>query len=319
MKQIIHLGLVGTLISAGLFLEIGFGFASPFNRFTRLQYDQIRVGMTYAEIQQLLAAEGERDAGFSRDLTSRQVTYHWVNQDGSSISIVFDENQKVVRFVAYNLPTESNQNFARQSSGSSESSSQGSGSTVENRFTRQFSTAQYNSIKPGMTALEVDAILGTKGQAPGKPAESSEIYSPGIQYFWSNSDGSNIVVMFNQNQQVASISSQNLDSTVFEMSAPINPGVALGSTSTPTAPETAPMVATRAQYYQLRLGMTYGQVQQIMQVPGTTTGFNPDSNEDFSATYEWMNPDGSGIRVLFDTEGQVFKVYSYGLGVGLRP
>jgi hypothetical protein len=46
--------------------------------------------------------------------------------------------------------------------------------------------------------------------------------------------------------------------------------------------------------------------------------FNPDGDENFKTSYEWMNPDGTGIKVVFNTEDKVTKIYGLGLGVGLR-
>ncbi|MGL5079927.1 MAG: outer membrane protein assembly factor BamE domain-containing protein [Microcoleaceae cyanobacterium] len=276
------------------------------NRFTKFQYDQVRVGMTYEDVRKILGSEGERDEGFTTNPESKQVSYHWVNPDGSSISMVFDAEQKVVKLASYNLPTESNLQFARQPSSQTPSSdNREPKTTLENRSIRQFGIDQYNKIKLGMAAAEVESILGSQGRAEGLSNPPSG-YVQGIRYFWSNPDRSSIVVMFNADQQVTSVSSLNLDRYVFGEPAPSN------------QPE-GPMIATRTQYYQLRLGMTYEQVQRVMGTPGTATNFNPEGGETFKITYEWMNPDGSGIKVLFNAENQTMKVYSYGLGVGLRP
>lgn len=268
---------------------------SGVNRYTMLQYSQLRVGMTYEQVKEILGAEGLLDPGFRTDGNNNSaVMYHWINPNGSAISIVFDGEKKVANLGSYNLANPNNLQMVRTEQGTLQDLSQSS-----------ISIEQYNKIKLGMTYEEVKAIMGSEGKKDGEINQASRNISDN-QYHWLNPNNSRITVIFDSNNRVASVLTQNLDQYSLGQLAPANQPA-------------GEIIATREQYYQLQLGMTYEEVKAIMGSEGKlNSGFNPEGVEEFKAAYEWMNPDGTGIKVIVNTEDQILSVYSYGLGVGLR-
>lgn len=268
---------------------------SGVNRYTMLQYSQLQMGMTYEQVKQILGTEGILDPGFRRDESNNSaVMYHWINPNGSAISIVFDGEKKVTNLGSYNLSNPNNLQMVRTEQGTLQDLSQSS-----------ISIEQYNKIKLGMTYEEVKVIMGSEGKKDGEINSASRNLSDN-QYHWLNPNNSRITVVFDSDNRVASVLTENLEQ------------YSLGQLAPPNQPA-GEIIATREQYYQLQLGMTYEEVKAIMGSEGKlNSGFNPEGVEDFKATYEWMNPDGTGIKVIVNTEDQILSVYSYGLGVGLR-
>ncbi len=268
---------------------------SGVNRYTMLQYTQLKIGMTYDQVKEILGTEGLLDPGFRQDTTNNStVMYHWINPNGSAISILFDGEKKVTNLASYNLSHPDNLQMVRTEHGTLQDLSQSS-----------ISIEQYNQIKAGMTYDEVKAIMGSEGKKDAEINRSSQNLSEN-RYHWLNPNNSRITIVFDSNNRVTSVLTQNLDQYRFGQLAPAN------------LPE-GEIIATREQYYQLRLGMTYEEVKTIMGSEGKiNSSFNPEGAENFKAAYEWMNPDGTGIKVIVNAEDQVLSVYSYGLGVGLR-
>lgn len=268
---------------------------SSTNRYTLLQYSQLQVGMTYDQVKEILGTEGLLDRGFRQGESNNSgVMYHWINPNGSAISIVFNGEKKVTNLASYNLANPDNVQMARTEQG-----------TLQDLSQSAISIEQFNKIKVGMTYEEVQEIMGSGGKKDGEINGNSRNLSEN-RYHWLNPNNSRITVVFDANNRVNSVLTQNLDQYSFGQLAPANqpPGE---------------MIATREQYYQLQLGMTYEEVRKIMGSEGNlNSSFNPEGAEDFKAAYEWMNPDGTGIKVIVNAEDQVLSVYSYGLGVGLR-
>ena len=287
---------VGGLILNCLFLEPV--SARPFNPFTQLEYDQIRQGMTYEEVRAIMGGQpGERDAGFRETSEGEEgpIMYHWVNPDGSSITVVFDGENKVIKLAAYNLQPTQHLNLTR---------------TEENRLQNlsqsPINIDYYNRLKIGMTYEEVKTIMGSEGKTDAELYGTGEDSEPG-RYHWLNPNNSGITVIFDEENRVRSIATRHLDEYT------------MGGDPIPSRTPDGETLATRRQYYQLQMGMTYPQVRAVMGSDGSANpNFNPDGDENFKTSYEWMTPDGTGIKVVFKTDDQVTKIYGLGLGVGVR-
>ncbi|MEB3278150.1 MAG: hypothetical protein VKK42_04420 [Lyngbya sp.] len=272
--------------------------ATPYNPFTKVEYDQIRQGMTYEEVQEIMGGNpGERDEGFrsNSEQEDSPVMYHWINPDGSSITVVFNAENQVINLGAYNLQSPAHTNLVR---------------TEDNRL-RNLSQSPitidyYNKLKIGMSYDEVKTIMGSEGKTDEELYNSSGETSP-RSYHWLNPDNSGIIVVFDGDNRVRSITTRNLNEYT------------MGGDPIPSRTPEGPTLATRQQYYQLQMGMTYDQVKSVMGSEGNPNpNFNPDGDENFKTSYEWMNSDGTGIKVVFNTDDQVTKIYGLGLGVGLR-
>ncbi|WP_413159997.1 hypothetical protein ACL6C3_16370 [Capilliphycus salinus ALCB114379] len=290
-----------TLITTGLILNYFFAFplnATPFNPFTKVEYDQIRHGMSYEEVKEIMGGNpGEKDRGFRENSGQEDspVMYHWINPDGSSITVVFNGENQVINLGSYNLTPPLHTNLSR---------------TEDNRL-RNLSQSPitidyYNKLKIGMTYDEVKTIMGSEGKTE-QELYNSQGESSQRRYHWLNPDNSGIIVVFDGENRVRSIVTRNLNEYTIG-----------GDPDVSRTPE-GQTLATRQQYYQLQMGMTYDRVKSVMGSEGTPNpNFNPDGDENFKTSYEWMNPDGTGIKVVFNTEDQVTKIYGLGLGVGLR-
>ncbi|MBD2480699.1 hypothetical protein H6G57_01520 [Planktothrix sp. FACHB-1365] len=291
MKRMVLTGLISSFLW-GLPVQAQPTTANPYNL---LQYSQLKIGMTYDQVKTILGSEGQQDGGFTNNQnTNSPVIYHWINGNGSAISIVFDADKKVIKLASYNLSHPEHLQVTKAEDG-----------ILQNLSQSTILIDQYNQIKLGMAYDEVVKIMGSEGKKDEQINHSSQTLSDN-RYHWLNPNGSRITVIFDQNQNVTSVLTQNLDNYTIGQLAP------------PNRPE-GPTLATREQYYQLRLGMTYEQVKVIMGSEGTVnTGFNPELAENFKAAYEWMNPDGTGIKIIMSAEDQVLSIYSYGMGVGLR-
>jgi outer membrane protein assembly factor BamE (lipoprotein component of BamABCDE complex) len=264
------------------------------NPYSLLQYSQLKIGMTYDQVKAILGSEGQGDRFRNNQQPNSPVIYHWINGNGSAISIVFDSDKKVINLASYNLGNPEHLQVTKTEEG-----------ILENLSQSTILIDQYNQIKLGMAYDEVVKIMGSEGKKDGEINQTSRNLVDN-RYHWVNPNGSEITVIFDQNQKVTSVLTQNLDN------------YKIGQLAPPNHPD-GPTLATREQYYQLRLGMTYEAVKTVMGSEGTlNTGFNPELAENFKAAYEWMNPDGTGIKVIMSAEDQVLSIYSYGMGVGLR-
>lgn len=270
----------------------------PHNPFTKVEYDQIRHGMTYEEVKTIMGGNpGEQDSGFRSDSDAENpsVMYHWINQDGSSITVVFSSEDQVINLGSYNLMPPLHTNLSRTEDNRLQNLSQ-SPVTIE----------YYNKLKIGMTYNEVEKVMGSAGKTD-EELYNSTLNSSQTRRHWLNPDQSGITVVFDNNNRAISIVTRNLDEYV------------MGGDPIPSRTLEGETVATRQQYYQLQMGMTYEEVKFVMGTEGEANpNFNPDGDENFKTSYQWMNPDGSGIKVIFNTDDQATKIYGLGLGVGLR-
>ena len=289
-----------TLITIGLILNhLALSVnATPYNPFTKVEYDQIRHGMTYEEVKEIMGGDpGERDAGFrsNSDREDSPVMYHWINPDGSSITVVFSPDNEVVNLGSYNLMPPLHTNLSRTED-----------NRLQNLSQSPITIDYYNQLEIGMTYEEVKEIMGSEGKT------DEELYNAGrdssrTRRNWLNPDNSGITVVFDEENRVRSIVTRNLNEYT------------MGGDPIPSQTPEGPTLATRQQYYQLQMGMTYDRVKSVMGTEGKANpNFNPDGDENFKISYEWMNPDGTGIKVVFNTDDQVTKIYGLGLGVGLR-
>jgi outer membrane protein assembly factor BamE (lipoprotein component of BamABCDE complex) len=289
------------LITAGLVLNYFFAIpinATPFNPFTKVEYDQIRHGMTYEEVKAIMGGEpGERDQGFreNSEQEDARTMYHWINPDGSSITVVFSPENEVINLGSYNLMPPLHTNLSRTED-----------DRLQNLYQSPITIDYYNQLKIGMTYEEVKTVMGSEGKSD-KELYNTSGDSSQTRYHWLNPDNTGISVVFDQDNRVRSIVTHNLNEYV------------MGGDPIPSQTPEGQTLATRQQYYQLQMGMTYDQVSSIMGTEGKPNpSFNPDGDENFKTSYEWMNPDGSGIKVIFNIDDQVTKIYGLGLGVGLR-
>ena len=177
-----------SLISGILLLLTTSAFSIPANRFNKVHYDQIRVGMTYEDVKQIMAGEdGEEDRGFRSESGEEPlITRHWINPDGSSISVVFDSEDKVVQTGSYNLAASEHLNLSRTEN-----------NLLQDLSRRPITIDQYNQIKMGMNLDEVTAIMGIEGQPEGNVTSSG-----GRRYSWLNPNRSGIIVEFDRNQHL---------------------------------------------------------------------------------------------------------------------
>ncbi len=271
--------------------------SAPANRFSQVEYDQIRHGMTYEEVRSIMGGEaGEQDRGFHANSDQDSpVMYHWFNPDGSSITVVFSAENKVIKLGSYNLTSPLHTNLSRTES-----------NRLQNLSHSPITIEQYNKLKIGMTYNDVKTVMGSEGKSE-QELLNSRVNPSQTRYHWLNPNGSGIIVVFDANNRVQSIVTRHLDEYT------------IGGNPIPSRTPSGPTLATRQQYYQLQMGMTYEKVKSVMGTEGEVNpNFNPDGDENFKTSYQWMNPDGSGIKVVFNTEDQVTKIYGLGLGVGLR-
>ncbi|MEA5520938.1 hypothetical protein VB834_06960 [Limnoraphis robusta Tam1] len=293
MKRILI--LTGLVLSCWLATPAN---TAPFNRFSKVEYDQIRHGMTYEEVKAIMGGEtGERDRGFRADSDQEgsPTMYHWINPDGSSITVVFSAENKVINLGSYNLMPPLHNNLSRTED-----------NRLQNLSQSPITIDYYNKLKIGMSYEEVKTVMGSEGKSDQDLYNSSPNPSQ-TRYHWLNPNNSGIIVTFDGNNRVRSIVTRNLDEYT------------MGGNPIPSRTPEGPTLATRQQYYQLQMGMTIEEVKTVMGTEGKLNpNFNPDGDENFKTSYEWMNPDGTGIKVVFNTEDKVTKIYGLGLGVGLR-
>lgn len=80
------------------------------------------------------------------------------------------------------------------------------------------------------------------------------------------------------------------------------------SSDEPSPPE--PVLVTRAQFYEVHLGMYYPQIQKIMGSPGVEQSSYGGELAAPMTTITWRNPDGSYMALTFEGEMLVGKTQS---------
>ncbi len=280
-------------------------------RVTLVEYNQLQIGMEYREIKKIMGREGELyPEAIATNPDDLKTAYRWRNDDGSAIVVIFDFSNRLVRYYSNNLD---GTNFGNNSQSPIVTSS------------------DLERIKAGMTYQEVVQIIGNGGSR-------SQENNPGSNntYNWINPDGTGLSIVFDRSDRLVSIRSYNLNVTDFGELSGKQPNNSI----------------TKQLYDRLKLGMTYQEISNLMGREGDIdSSFNLDALQDSIATddiavnstlfelglrsreeverdnqkaietlkaaYKWINPDGTGVMVVFNTEDRAVAIYSYGLGVGL--
>ncbi|MEM1171707.1 MAG: hypothetical protein AAGJ08_22145 [Cyanobacteria bacterium P01_H01_bin.35] len=288
------------------------------NRITEANYDNLKIGMTYQEVKQILGREGEIYTEYnSPNIQNFGVAYRWLNNDGTGIIAVFNSENKLIKLSAQNLNTNS---------------------LGINREAPVVTTINIENIKVGMTYDEVTKIIGSRGTK--QPTRDNPLTNPNTtEYIWLNPDGTSLTIIFDSNQKVVTIRTQNMNTYNF---------------GNPFWNQPKPVYSiTREKYEKLQLGMTYQEIRNILRKEGELdTEFDPEAFEksrearemQINATayqrglvdkeqvvpdeqeegdkikdaYKWMNPDKTGIKVVFNIENRAVAISTFGLGVGLR-
>ena len=113
------------------------------NRITEANYDNLKIGMTYQEVKEILGREGEIYTEYSSPtIENFGVAYRWVNNDGTGIVAVFNSKNKLIKLTAQNLNTN---NFGI------------------NRESPVVTSLNLENIKVGMNYDEVKTIIGNGG------------------------------------------------------------------------------------------------------------------------------------------------------------
>ena len=64
---------------------------TPTHKYTLVQYEKIKLGMTYEEVKNIL---GEGKVWWSSEIKGLKVAlYEWENEDGSTINLMFQEGK----------------------------------------------------------------------------------------------------------------------------------------------------------------------------------------------------------------------------------
>lgn len=288
------------------------------NGITEADYDNLKIGMTYQEVKKILAIEGEVYTEYnSPNIENIGVAYRWLNNDGTGIIAVFNDQNKLIKLIAQNLNTNS---FGT------------------NRKPSVVTSLNVENLKVGMTYDEVRTIIGKGGTK--QPTRDNSLTNPNTtEYIWLNPDGTSMTIIFDSNQKVVTIRTQNMNTYNF---------------GNPFWNQPLPVyLITREKYEKLQLGMTYQEIQNILKEQGELdTEFDPELFETSRAltetqvnttaypqslvdqekvvtnekkeedqikdAYKWMNPDKTGIKVVFNMQDKAVAIYTFGLGVGLR-
>lgn len=311
MKRIFFSG-----IAAGFLLVLPINMQPVFaGRVTVVEYNRLKIGMTYREIKKIMGGDGELyPEAIATNPDDLKAAYRWRNNDGSAIVAIFDFSDRLVRYYANNL---NSPNFGNNSQ------------------TPLVTSANFERIKVGMTYQEVAQIIGNGGSRSQDGNRGSSSAS-NTTYNWINPDGTGLSIVFDGSDRVASIRSYNLNATNF------------GDTSW-NRPNNS---VTKQVYNRLKLGMSYQEIGNIIGSEGEIDGNfnlealqesmaaddvgvnsslyqlglksreeverdNQQAIETLKAAYKWMNPDGTGVMVVFNTEDRAVAIYSYGLDVGL--
>ncbi|MDE5070074.1 MAG: hypothetical protein O4861_03070 [Trichodesmium sp. St16_bin4-tuft] len=288
------------------------------NPITKANYDNLKIGMTYHEVKKILGIEGKIYTEYnSPNLENFGVAYRWINNDGTGIVAVFNSENKLIKFTAQNLNTNS---FGI------------------NREAPVVTSLNWENIKVGMTYDEVKTIIGSGGKK--QPTRDNPLTNPNTtEYIWLNSDGTNMTIIFDYNQKVVTIRTKNMNT--------YNLGNPFWNKPLPVYP------ITREKYEKLQLGMTYQEIRNILTKEGELdTEFDPEAFEKsrearkmqinmtaypqgllaqetvvpnekkeedkIKDAYKWMNPNKTGIKVVFNMQYKAVAIYTFGLDVGLK-
>ena len=308
MKRIFVSGIIAAFL---LVLPINIRPVFAGEMVTVAEYNQLRIGMKYREVEKIMGREGELyPEAIASNPDTLKAAYRWRNDDGSDIVAIFDFSNSLVRYYSNNL---GGTNFGNNSQ------------------LPIVTSSDLERIKAGMTYQEVVQIIGDGGTR-------SQENNPGSNttYNWPNADGTGLSIVFDGSDRVVSIRSYNLNATDF------------GDTSWKRQNN----AITKQLYDRLKLGMTYQEISSIMggggeideglnlealqesmaadDVAVNSTLFqlglrsreeverdNQEAIETLKAAYKWMNSDGTGVTVVFNSEDRAVAIYSYGLGIGL--
>ncbi len=308
-----------TTIITGLIYALPMNLQPVFaNRITEADYDNLKIGMTYQEVKQILGREGKIYTEYdSPTIENFGVAYRWVNNDGTGIIAVFNSENKLIKLSAQNLNT--------------------IGFGV-NRKPPVVTSRNFENIKVGMTYDEVIKIIGSRGTK--QPTRDNPLTNPNTaEYIWLNPDGTSMTIVFDSNQKVVTIRTKNMNTYNF---------------GNPFWNQPKPVYSiTREKYEKLQLGMTYQEIRNILRKEGELdTEFDPEAFEKskearqmqinstasrrglvdreqvvpdeeeegnkIKDAYKWMNPDRTGIKVVFNQQDRAVAISTFGLGVGLR-
>lgn len=303
----------------------GFIYAFPLefqpalaNRITEADYDNLKIGMTYQEVKQILGREGKIYTEYnSPTIENFGVAYRWVNKDNTGIIAVFNSENKLIKLSGQNL------NANRFG---------------VNREPQVVTSRNVENIKVGMTYDEVRKIIGSRGTKQAT-RDNPLTNANTTTYNWANPDGTSMSIVFDSNQKVVTIRTRNMNTYNF---------------GNPFWNQPKPVYSiTQEKYEKLELGMTYQQIRNILRGAGEIdTEFDPETFEKsreakemeinsgayrrglvdrdqvvpdenpeedkIKAAYKWMNPDQTGIKVVFNMQDKAVAIYTFGLGVGLQ-
>jgi len=287
------------------------------NRITDTDYNHLKIGMTYQEVKEILGREGEIYTKYNNPtIENFGVAYRWVNNDGTGIIALFDFEDKLIKLIAQNL------------------------NAIDfgiNRKPPVVTSLNFENIKVGMSYNEVRTIIGSGGTK--QPARDNPLTNPNAtEYIWLNPDGTSMTIVFDSNQKVETIRTNNMNNYNF---------------GNPSWNRPKPVyLITREKYEKLQLGMTYQEIRNILGKEGELDiEFDPEAFEksrearemQINATayrrglvdreqvvpneeeeedkiknaYKWMNPDKTGIKVVFNMQDRAVAISTFGLGVGL--
>lgn len=309
-----------TTVISGLIFLLPMQFQPALaNRITSVDFDNLKIGMTYQEVKQILGREGEIYAEYnSPTIENFGVAYRWLNNDGTGIVAIFNSENQLIKLSAQNLNATS---FG------------------VNQEPPVVTSINFENIKVGMTYDEVTEIIGSEGTK--QPTRDNPLTNTNTtEYNWVNPDGTNMTIIFDSNQKVVTIRTKNMNTYNF---------------GNPFWNQPKPVYSiTRQQYEKLQLGMTYREIRNIlgsegeidpefdpeafaqsveareMQINGSAyreglinrAPLTPEEEEEegdskIKAAYKWKNPDETGITVVFNMQDEAVAIYTSGLGVGL--
>lgn len=308
MKKIFWATFISSFISI---LNLQFQPALA-NRITQADYDDLKIGMTYQEVKQILGKEGKIYTEYnSPTIEGFGVAYRWLNNDNTGIIAVFNSENKLIKLSAQNLNATS---FG------------------VNQEPPIVTSTDFENIKVGMTYDEVREIIGSKGTK--QPTRDNPLTNANTtEHIWLNPDGTSMSIIFDSNQKVVTIRTKNMNTYNF---------------GNPFWNQPKPVYSiTRQKYEKLQLGMTYREIKNILGAEGeidpefdseafvqsrearemqvnNTLGREQEVTSDESQTenrikgaYEWKNPDDTGIKVVFNMQDRAVAIYTSGLDVGL--
>lgn len=143
--------------------------------YTLDKYLQIGMGSTYEDVVSALGASGE--ASVDGDVLKQ---YLWENEDGSNISVTFENNNATAKTQAYLGPYL--------------------------RGKEKVTMKLFQKLKEGSSLAEAEEILGQGTETMRQVISGEE----SVTYMWNNSDGSSISILF-KNGKAADINDIMLD------------------------------------------------------------------------------------------------------------